>query len=118
LGWCAGARKNPYDRRWFLGVLGALGLVILISGFVGSLLSGQYAWVLDLVNQVVDWIQVVFLIIIAIPALIVSFILWPLVKWLNALLESQPINPSTLIHPILAPMSVHWRKSPAPRRSW
>jgi lipid-A-disaccharide synthase-like uncharacterized protein len=96
VGMVRGGQKNPYDRRWFMGVLGALALVILISGFMGSLLSGQYAWVLDLVNKVVDWIQVLFLIIIGVPAVIVTLILWPLVKLLNAFLAGQPINPRTL----------------------
>lgn len=96
VGLARGAQKSPYDRRWFLGVLGALGLVILISGFVGSLLSGQYAWILDLVNQIVGWVQVAILFIIGVPAVIVSFILWPLVKWLDALLAGQAINPNSL----------------------
>jgi hypothetical protein len=96
VGLARGTQKSPYDRRWFLGVLGALGLIILISGFVGSLLSGQYAWVLDLVNQIVDWAQVAILFIIGVPAVIVSFILWPLVKWLDALLAGQAINPQSL----------------------
>ncbi len=96
VGLARGAQKSPYDRRWFLGVLGALGLVILISGLVGSLLSGQYAWVLDLVNQIIDWITVIFLFAVGVPALIVTFILWPLVNWLDALLASQAVNPSAL----------------------
>lgn len=103
VGLARGAQKSPYDRRWFLGVLGALGLIILLSGFVGSLLSGQYAWVLDLVNQIVDWVQIAILFIVGVPAVIVSFILWPLVKWLNALLAGQAINPENLDSSNLGP---------------
>jgi hypothetical protein len=96
VGLARGTQKNPYDRRWFLGVLSALGLVILISGLAGSLLSGQYAWILDLVNQIVDWATVALLFVVGVPALIVTLILWPLVKFLNALLASQQISPETL----------------------
>lgn len=111
VGLARGAQKSPYDRRWFLGVLGALGLVILVSGLVGSLLSGQYAWILDMVNQVVDWVQMAILFIVGVPAVIVSFVLWPLVSWLNALLARQTVDPNSFegtapnpyIEPIVEP---------------
>jgi hypothetical protein len=96
VGLARGAQKSPYDRRWFLGVLGALGLVILISGLAGSLLSGQYAWVLDLVNQILDWLGTLFLVLLSVPVVIVSFVIWPLVNWLEAILSNATINPNTL----------------------
>lgn len=96
VGLTRGAQKSPYDWRWFLGVIGALSLVIVTTGLVGSLLSGQYAWVLDLVNQIVDWARVVILLIIGIPAVIVSFILWPFINWLNGILSAQAIEPEIL----------------------
>jgi len=96
VGLARGSQRNPYDRRWFLGVLSALGLVILIAGFVGSLLSGQYSWVLDFVNQVVDWARVVILVIFGVPAVIVSLIIWPIINWLNGILSSQTIDSNVL----------------------
>lgn len=96
VGLARGSQKSPYDWRWFLGVLGTLGMVILVSGFAGSLLSGQFAWIMDMVNQLVDWVQVAILFIVGVPAVIVSFILWPLINWLNAILASQTIDPNLL----------------------
>jgi hypothetical protein len=96
VGLTRGAQRSPYDWRWFLGVIGALSLVIVTAGLVGSLLSGQYAWVLDLVNQIVDWARMVILLIIGIPAVLVSFILWPFINWLNGILSAQTIDPEIL----------------------
>jgi len=87
-----GGQKNPFDRRWSVSVAGTVASVILISGLLTSLVTGQFVWVLDLVRQFAKLLITVVLFILSIPALIVSFVIWPLIVWINEYLAAHPGN--------------------------
>jgi hypothetical protein len=93
VGIARGSEKSPFDRRWLLGIIGVLIAVLILAGAIGSLLSGQYRLVLDLVALLVRWAGVLFLLILSVPAVLVSFILWPLVSWLVGVLQGVPMRP-------------------------
>lgn len=90
--WVAkGGQRSPFDRRWLAAILGSLGLVLLASGFVGSLFSGQYRMLLDMVSELVRLAGIVLLFLLSLPVILFSFILWPLVAWLDRLMQNATI---------------------------
>ncbi len=97
VGIAKGAEKSPFDRRWLLGIIGVLLVVLVLAGAVGSLLSGQYRLVLDLVAVLVRWAGTLFFLILSIPAVLVSFVLWPLVSWLVGVLQGVAMNQPAVV---------------------
>jgi hypothetical protein len=87
-----GAQKNPFDRRWSISVAGTVGLVILFSGLLSSLLTGRFVSVLDLIKQFIQLLITVVLFILNIPALIVAFVIWPIIVLINQYLAAHPGN--------------------------
>lgn len=83
-----GADRSPFDRRWLASITGLLILTLLISGFAGSLLSGQYRMLIDAVGTLTRYATIVILFLVSIPALLFSLIFYPLVWLLQKLLEN------------------------------
>jgi len=90
--WVAkGSRRSPFDRRWLTGTLGSLAAALLVSGLIGGLLGGQYRGILDLASELVRLATVVFFFLLSLPVILVSFAVWPLVSWLQKLMENARI---------------------------
>lgn len=77
-----GALRNPFDRRWVLGVSVILLVVVLVIGAAGSLLSGQYRLVSDLLELGLQAIWLVFALLVGIPIVLLAFLLEPVMQWL------------------------------------
>ena len=87
-----GINKNPFDRRWFLGTLGVLGSAVVISAVFGSLLTGQYQLILNMLAEGVKLLVAVALFIVALPALALSQFMGPLIPLLRKLLAAPTIT--------------------------
>ncbi|MFM8319427.1 MAG: hypothetical protein ACKOC5_00820, partial [Chloroflexota bacterium] len=96
--WIArGGRRSPFDRRWLGAILVSLLLVLLLSAALGSLLSGQYRFMLDLAGELVRLATVVGLFLLSLPVILFSFILFPLVNWVQNWFNSLPQAPEELL---------------------
>ncbi len=83
-----GTGRSPFDRRWLGSIMGLLTLTLLISGFAGSLLSGQYRMLLDAVGTLTHYASIVILFLASIPVILFMLIFYPLVLLLQKLLEN------------------------------
>mgnify|MGYP001215990719 CR=1 FL=1 len=92
-------RKNPFDRRWLLSVCGVLGLVISIAALVGSLLTGQYQLLLQAASVILRGALVVGLFLLSLPALLFSFLIYPLALLIQRLPRQTPTPESDLLGP-------------------
>lgn len=88
-----GISKNPFDRRWFLGTTGVLGSAVAISAVFGSLLTGQYQLLLNLLAEGVKLLVAIALFIVALPALAISQFMGPLIPLLRKFLDTPTVLP-------------------------
>jgi hypothetical protein len=82
--------ESPFGRRWFAGTSVIVGATIIAAAVLGSLLTGQYILVLEWLGEAVRLLVTIGLMILAIPSILLSFILEPLLGWLQGLLASSP----------------------------
>lgn len=88
-----GARKNPFDRRWFATTTLAISLAVGLAVVSGSLLSGQYSILLDWSGQAFQWLLRGFLFLTALPALLLSLLLGPAISVLQRLIPTAQPTP-------------------------
>ena len=79
IGSTKGLAKNPFDRRWLLSTMAVLAATITVTAVLASLLTGQYSLLLDLLAQAIKLLLAVSLFLIGLPALILSYILGPII---------------------------------------
>jgi hypothetical protein len=109
-----GVNKNPFDRRWLAGTLATLFSAIAVAAVLGSLLTGQYQLVLEMLAEAFRLLVAVGLFIAAIPALILSNFLGPVVSWLQRLLPTPAPDPNAQLMPAYPNPQVGMLAEPLP----
>jgi hypothetical protein len=93
VGLSQGVRKNPFDRRWFFSTAGILVLTVGVAAILGSVMTGQYALLLEMLASGVKYTAVVLIFILSLPGLLLSYLFAPLAPLLRRGLESQAQTP-------------------------
>lgn len=91
-----GVHKNPFDRRWFATVISILILTVSIAAVLGGLLSGQYSVLLVLLADTLKILIAVFIFIVSLPWLFLSYLFVPLYPLIRRGLESPTPAPSDI----------------------
>lgn len=87
-----GILKNPFSLKWLVFSGGILGLLVTVAAIIGSLLSGQYHQVLEFFLDVLQLIAAIFLFLVALPSLLVSVVISPLIAWLRQFISYQAVE--------------------------
>ncbi|HSQ28079.1 MAG TPA: DUF4129 domain-containing protein [Anaerolineales bacterium] len=87
-----GVLKNPFDRRWLVFSSIFLALLIFFAAILSSLLTGQYHVILEFTIQTLKLIVALFLFMVALPSLIVSIIISPIIPWLQQLIGDRTVE--------------------------
>jgi len=106
VGLTRGVRKNPFDLRWMLSVVGVLSATVTLAAFAGGLLSGQYRMLLDFLAEAVKFLIAVGIFILSIPGLLISYLVGPFMPWLRNMFNTgqqtpTPEYPIDLAYPAL-----------------
>jgi len=96
IGVSQGVHKNPFDRRWFATTFGILILTVCIAAVLGGLLSGQYSVLLALLADTIKIVVAVFIFIVSVPWLFLSYLFVPLYPLIRRGLESTTPAPSNV----------------------
>ena len=75
--------SSPFNARWLAGIALLLGLFLALAALLGSLLTGQFSMVLDLLNLGIRWVTMAVLLLLAIPGMIIGGLLGGLIAWLR-----------------------------------
>lgn len=73
-----GAQRNPFDRRWLVSAVLSLGWTVALAALLGSLMTGQFLLLLDLLSTGMRALGAILLIILSIPAALVVYLFEPL----------------------------------------
>jgi hypothetical protein len=92
-----GVEKNPFDRRWLASTAIILGTAVGISALLGSLLTGQYALLLEWLAESIKLVVAVVIFIAALPGLFLSNFLGPLVSFLRRFATTPTPDPNSLL---------------------
>jgi len=94
VGLTRGVRKNPFDLRWMLSVVGILGATVTLAAFAGGLLSGQYRMLLDFLAEAVKFLIAVGIFVLSLPGLLISYLLGPFMPWLRNMFNAAQQTPT------------------------
>jgi hypothetical protein len=112
VGIAKGVGKNPFDRRWLWSTVGILGLAIALSATLGSLLTGQYLLLLELLAEGFKLLVAIVLFILAIPALILSQVIGPFEPWLRSAMTRPTPTPQAGESPVEAYLTAMQASAP------
>ncbi len=90
IGLAKGVAKNPFDRRWLLSTTGILGSAVLIAAVLSSLLTGQYRLLLVWSAEMLKFLVALFVFVVSIPGLALSYLAGPFLDWLRKFFHYQP----------------------------
>jgi hypothetical protein len=82
---------NPFDLRWLAGMSGIIALSVLIASALGYLLTGQGEQILTWLGKGIRSIVTLILFIAAIPAILLAFVLGPLMQFLGQMLPTATL---------------------------
>ena len=87
-----GVLKNPFDRHWLIFSSIFLAVLIFSAAFLSSLLTGQYHVLLEFTVKALKLIVALFLFLVALPSLIVSILISPIIPWLQQLVGDKTVE--------------------------
>lgn len=87
-----GVIKNPFDRHWLIFSSIFLAVIIFSAAFLSSLLTGQYHVLLEFTVQALKLIVALFLFLVALPSLIVSILISPIIPMLQQLIGDKAVE--------------------------
>jgi hypothetical protein len=82
---------NPFDIRWLAGTSGIIALSVLVASILGYLLSGQGEQILTWLGKGIRAVVMLALFIAAIPAILLAFVLGPLMQFLGQRLPTATL---------------------------
>jgi len=92
VGMSKGVTKNPFDLRWSVSLSGTLGATVALAALFGTLLTGQYRLLLDFLAEAIKLLIAVAIFVLGIPGLLISFLITPLVPWLQAAVSGADVT--------------------------
>ncbi len=100
-----GAWKNPFDRRWLVSTVLILGVNIVLAAVLGSLLTGQYALLLEWLDEGLKLFIGAAVFVLSLPGLLLSYLLGPIMPWLRQFLSPRSqtldeLDPSNTLYPL------------------
>lgn len=101
-----GVKRNPFDRRWLVSTSFIIGSVVGIAMFLGVLLTGQYTLLLDQIAEGVRWVAIIFLFVVSLPWLLLSYIFGPLIPLLRQFMPTPQPTAVPLVDPYAAPYAM------------
>jgi hypothetical protein len=91
---------SPFDLRWFAGTSGIIALSVMVASTLGYLLTGQGEQILTWLGKGIRSIVTLILFIAAIPAILLAFVLGPLMQFLSQMLPTATlVTTPTIITP-------------------
>lgn len=89
-----GSARNPFDRKW-VGVIGVSALIVSgVGALAGGLLTGQFAPLLDQLAGGLGWLARALAYVIALPVLLLAYLLEPLIGRLEFDISLVPAVPT------------------------
>ena len=86
--------KTPFTRAWLATISVTVAGIVIISGLIASLLTGQYSYVMEEMTILLRWAVVVVLFIFSLPWLLLTYLLLPLIDMLRQALPPPAPTPT------------------------
>ncbi|MBN1147535.1 MAG: DUF4129 domain-containing protein [Anaerolineales bacterium] len=99
-----GGNGNPFNRRWLAGVSTIIAITVTAATILGYLLIGRGSLLLDGLSKAIRLLTQAILFIVAIPTLIVAFVLAPLLQLLQRVLPT----PTPALTPTVTTPDPYW----------